>query len=220
MGSFFKNLFGGAVQQVGGLLLGWAIGLPIVGTAMSLAAGLWVAPEIPIPYLIAASSITFAALMTAVLRFSELRARHAISGLLTLDRIAIAFDLTGPKEERKIKAAQVQLFLENRAQYPISYIVEKLNSSLMARINPSAGSPGAGETIPSKAVYLFRDHLIDMGSLPVGETLEGKTTFRIRYGKPGREKYILEAQYDLAVPYSVESGGYPITTKRNATGAK
>jgi len=217
---FFQGLIKGGVQNALLDLLGRAFtyGLPFVVSAVTLASGWLGHIVLPWPYLITAAAVAFAATATGLLRFAEWRARHSLEGKLSVGRVAIAFDLGGAAKAKTIKRAQVQLFMSNHSLYPISYVVEEISSSISARVNPSPKVGGLGGVVPIDSVGLFRDDLIEMGNVPAGELVEGKTKFKIRYGKLNKEKYVLEGAWALGAPYDVAGRSYPVTTMANSTG--
>ncbi len=112
----------------------------------------------------------------------------------------VGFDYINQKASkiRKISYSQVMIQLRNDAHFPMSVYLENAETSIEALIPPRTKYPGQAVLVGSQGIFFLMDARIEMQNQACRD-LTGEAHFRVRYGKAGNEKYVLDVKGTLFI---------------------
>jgi hypothetical protein len=152
--------------------------------------------EVPIGYALTASALSFAAATTGLLRFSEWMQGIRTDDRLTFTRITHATDVDFSSGSPILKTAQYEILLFNNARFPLSFVVDHVNSSLENQTSQSPSNLVMNGLVSPRSERLFVAAPITVNQ-PVKDRMIGTLAFRIKYGRPGHERHILEKKFQV-----------------------
>jgi hypothetical protein len=168
---------------------------------------------------IPAATFVFAAATTGLLRYNEWRSRRSAADKLISPNITFGIDYVRDETSGRpigIDKVQAVIHVQNLAAFPISYIVDEIQSSVWGHINPNPTYDTRSVVLGPISSGVFRDAVINMRSAEPKPVLDGTLSFKIRYGHQGREKYAIKKRVNLFAAMDHVSGTYPITTTQDA----
>jgi len=107
-----------------------------------------------------------------------------------------------------IRGLQVSIMLRSTASFPISFIVDEYSTSFDGMYPPNKPRDSDRGVVTQHDMQMFRDHTIQFPPEPVRPQAEGTARFKIRYGTPGREKYMLTEDVIFQAIFVKDVGGY------------
>jgi hypothetical protein len=152
--------------------------------------------EVPIVYAITASALSFAAATTGLLRFSEWMQGIRIDDRLTFTRITQATDVDFSSGSPILKTAQYEILFFNNARFPLSFIVDYVHSTLENQTSQSPSNLAMNGLVSPRSERLFVGAPITVNQ-PIKDRMIGTLAFRIKYGRPGHERHILEKKLQV-----------------------
>jgi len=153
-------------------------------------------------YVLVGSLVAVAATSVTLLRIDEYKDRRRVEGKLIFKGPHVGFGKDA--DGSKINVVQLGIQLQNNANFPISYIVRNIRTSVDSTI-PSSGQMlnWSGE-ISSGEINLFRDRPINLRE-PVCEA-PGELEFELFYGLKGREKFPIAKKLNISLRYDPQKG--------------
>src|SRR6266403_1196004 len=141
----------------------------------------------PLFWFMAAAPVTAAALVTLALRLSEWRDRFTASDKLQFLGIDLGGEYNKDSDGKVIslRVAEVGIRLQNTAQFPISILVDELQTSLENNFPPNKPRADKGGVAVKGETKVTIDHEIDMKNDPIKLKIRGTARFKVRYGHPG-----------------------------------
>ncbi|CAN0441329.1 unnamed protein product, partial [Phaeothamnion confervicola] len=182
----------------------WA--LPIVVALVPAVTGYTLDPGLPWTYIVTCMALTFAGTMTGLLAFRAWRYSQSPEHKLKIlgHRIIWNGNKNTAGNVTGLEMARVEINFQNSMVFPISIVVDEFDCSFEGRIPRNRSNRGLAWTIQAQGNGFFRDDRIDMTGLPT-QNLQGTLRYRIRYGKPGREKFVIEDRLVLFAVYNPEA---------------
>lgn len=173
---------------------------PSVGAAMTLLSSFWNA--VPLPYLLAASALVFASVMTGLLRHNEWVERTNPSGRLVFEGPMIGLDIDTSLDVPHLKVGQLGVQMRNTIGFPLHYNVDSIFSGLGNRINPDKKPAKTNHVIAAHDRALFRDDQI-LINVPLTENiLAGILEFNISYWKNPKKKFVLQHKIRVEIQFN------------------
>ena len=184
--------------------------LPVVLAAAAGGAGF--AGHLPLMWIIMATALTFMGAMVGIFFGGTYRDRttaehkvlyqgtHVGCDLTELPRKARRAQATGLTPARTIEKIQVGVYLMNAARFPISVILQDAETEIEGETPPRTMFPRPPTVIvPGNTVFVVDDAIPMHGH--VCEKLDGRMKLALRYGLPGKEKYLMHfsAKLDLVM---------------------
>lgn len=204
----------------------------VIPTVMTLATGTaGVLGGIPIMWIIMASCVVFASVSAGFLTTAAYRDRKTAENKLRFNGTIFNFDLVpvslpNRKQRRATSSAvrreardelqpivrelaSVQLGAEfwNTAMFPISVILEDAESEFEGETPPRTKFPKEPSPVLPGVPIRICDTKIDLNDSVECGKLEGKLRLRIKYGKPGEERYTMELKM-RRVDIAMELNGF------------
>jgi hypothetical protein len=161
-----------------------------VWLAVMTAAGYF--EKVQLFWLLAAIPVVAASIATFMLRVSEWRERVSAAAKLQFHGFILRGDYEVQNGTPVMKAAQMQVVLTSKASFPISFKFEELRTSFAGRYAPNKRRNDDGGIALQHELKTFTDNSFEMNNMPVIGPQLGTASFRVRYGHPGREKYLIE----------------------------
>lgn len=167
---------------------------------------------IPLFYIMLAIPLAAAAIATFLLRASEWRQRITASGKLNFNGVALGIDFTRDHGGTPVGIirGQVRLLLTSRAEFPLSFVIDDLHSSIQGRFPPHMPRADSGAIIAVGEVKTYSDHVIDMAGIGLPERLTGSADFKLKFGHHNREKYPMSKKIEFECVYDQEKRTYNI----------
>lgn len=197
--------------------------LPTTVTA-AITGALWMAvmttvgylQGVPLFYIMLGVPLAAASIVTLMLRTSEWRQRITAGGKLNFDGVmlGIDFDRDAQGEPTEITVGQVRLLLTSRADFPLSYLVDDLHSSIQGKFPPHKPRADSGGIIAVGEKKTYADNLIDMSGIGLPERLTGTVNFKLRFGHPDREKYPMDKKLEFECVYNRQMRTYVVLGHR------
>ncbi len=155
--------------------------------------------HMPLLWIVMATTVTFA--MTAIGLLSFYVFLYALTPENKLHLLTPTFAWVASEndpEGRAMKMGQVRLIanFSNQAHFPISVITDEFDVVIDGNINTVKTARGVSLILGAKQNGWFRDDLISLKGVPC-TNFDGKAHIRVRYGRPGKEKF--RAGLDLAI---------------------
>lgn len=198
-----------------GMIFGklWEWGIPIASTLVPAITSFVFDPGMPWPYVITCMALTFAGTMTGLLAFRIWR--YTLSPEHKIKVLGHRIEWNGPKNSKgeitELDIAQVTISFQNNAVFPISLIVDEFECAFEGRIPRSKSNRKTPWTIQAQGDGYFRDDKIDMTGVPT-KNLQGTLRYKIRYGKQGRERFIIEDRLILFAVFNPDDITYKLQT--------
>jgi len=196
------------IDTVAVSVLGWVASLP-GAVALTAVAVAWLS-DLPIGWIIPAGALAYAGIVTGLLRHTEYRYQQDPENKLAFVEAGIGFSFVRDAETgapQAIKYAQLKFTLQNKAKFSLSCITEELTSNCEGRINPNP-APVADNIVGPAHLFLVGHQRIDMGETPIKDQMEARVKFRMRYGKPGKEKFYINRHINLVLNFSQDRAKY------------
>ena len=93
----------------------------------------------------------------------------------------------------------------------MSYMVEEIETSFEATVNPKPDWKFRGTIISANSTAIYKDASIECKRIQVDKALyDGSIKFKVKYGFPGLEKYIIERDLNLNLPYDHKTGNFTV----------
>jgi len=200
MRQFFKNFGGGIIQQAGSFFLSWVVGLPIAGAAMTLLGGWFY--TVPWPYLIAATSVTFAMTMTAILRLSQWWAWITPKNKLRFAGVKLAMRMD--KQGEPPMGVGLGVDLLNDAHFPIEFHVKEIKSVVGNKINPAPTYLIRNVTIQGGNTGFFYDDPVLLNPDEFVTPTKCTLSCKVAYGRPGNLRYEMQQRLEIYIGFSEE----------------
>lgn len=202
-------------ESAKGWLVSWVLdriwGLLVIAftTAAPAISGILFDPGIPWIYIITCTAVTFAAVTVGLVTFRQWSVmetpRHKLRGE------GYNFDWSGVLGDDgkfvSLSGAYLTYRFKNLAFFPLSVIVEEFDCTLEGRVPKEKNGRGIPILLDAQGDGFFRDDTIDLSGLPL-KNLQGTLTYKIRYGKEGREKFHLQERLKISVLYDAASSKY------------
>jgi len=193
----WKAIFSGLIQ---GAVRTWL--WPIVLTGIPIAL-LWLQGQRPlVGYFAIAVLFTFTCSIWAVVGVSRWHFSRNPADKLVFLGSHIAADRTN--NGQNLDAVQISMRLKNDAEFPISYRVEKIRTSVDNTLPALNIKMNMGGVVVPGAETLFRDNGIKL-KIPMsvmGASLEAELV----YGRPGAEKYKMSVAQDITIRFGPSTG--------------
>jgi hypothetical protein len=172
---------------------------------------------IPIFWIMMGLPVAGAAIFTWILRFSEWRERNTAAGKLSFQGILLGQDFTRDPNGTPIDMlnAQIRLTLISSASFPVSFIVEELQTSLEGKFPPHKPREDKGGMVLRGDLKTYGDNPIEMKNAPLVPKVIGTAQFKIKYGHPGREKYPIERKMQFEAVYEPSIKAYLVQGHRD-----
>jgi len=192
--------------SVGGTL--WVLAMAIAGYF----------EQVPIFWMMMALPLAAAAIITLALRLSEWRVRISAAGKLIFHGVQLGGDYVKAGKGRitGIAGVQVRLLLQSTATFPISFIVEEFQSSFEGRYPPNKPRADRGGVAAVNEIKAYTDHVIPLGNMPIQNQVTGTAKFKIRYGHPGREKYVIAQDLQYHAGFDEKEGAYLVAMQQQS----
>ena len=176
-------------------LAGWVAGealriwpAPVFGTGAAVVIG-WL-QELPLFYIYLGAVVSFAAISTGMLQFSQWRYRNRVEDKLVFSTMRFSRRIL---EDDKVKNLRFGIVLSNKALFPIQYEVRKMLTSVGDDRPPKKEYKKNIYTIPIDGTGYFDDF-----DIPINRTIdaseEGLIEYEIAYGRPGRLKCTIKGK--------------------------
>ena len=181
------------------LLKPWIV--PLAASSVTLAAS-YIAP-IPVPYLIAAAFIVFAAAAHGILCIHTLKEKISPIGKLQIVSTPLyGIGVNTSLKEHVLENVQFGFAVANKAQFPIFFIVEEIHSEFMGRVCPDRTHPPQVIETPAGGEGWWRDFAIPIETRMPDDTQFGKLTFKVSYWKNPRRKYQLQKKWSIQAAFN------------------
>ena len=167
--------------------------------------------NVPVFWIMMGLPLAAASIFTLALRAAEWRTRMSAAGKLEIKAVNLGGDYIKNKNGKvvSIENAQVRLILQSSAPFPISFIVDEIQTSFEGKYPPNKQRLNNGGVALVNELKGYSDHLIEMNE-PIKQKVEGTIKYKIRYGHKGREKYPLEANLKFGATFDEKAGGYVV----------
>jgi hypothetical protein len=103
-----------------------------------------------------------------------------------------------PGVDRELRIAQISISVKNTASFPLSVILEFAETEVAGKRPPRSHFPKNPSTIPAGQSVNIADDKINMEGYPCGR-LVGKLRMLVKYGRPGKEVFVLDLNADLDI---------------------
>lgn len=159
--------------------------------------------DVPLMWILMATSLAFAGTVHGALRGAEYLERKNPLGKLRFIKSHVAVDLSpGPSPNRqqrragiqpqgvpRVDRAQLGVQVQNRADFPLSVILERAESEIEGVTPPRTQYPKPAVQVPPGATINVADTRMDINLQ--AERLMGKYKITLKYGLPGKEHFEL-----------------------------
>lgn len=198
---------------------------PVVMSVMAAYAGL--VGDVQLMWIIMATALTFMATVQGLLRLSEYMERKSPLNKLVYLRVSVDRGLVVPPPPsgqqtgqasipaRQLDWIQLGCDIRNVAPFPISVILVSAESEVEGMTPPRAKYPKPAITIRPGLNLTVCDERIAMKGLACGQWLTGKIDLRLKYGRPGKERFALNTKCDVQAVFRSDG----MATKFNAVPA-
>jgi len=195
----FKREFWSQVRGFGygqAIIYAW----PFVVAGVALLGG-WIQGFPPLPYLVAAVSLTFMAVAVGVFAvgatlFQENpEGKLAISGVIFARRYAAGGG-------RKLLGIKYGIHHQTIARFPIEFSVKPVQASLGASFNPKPNRTVTGGIAKMGVPGVFYEAEVPVVERDMkGRLVEGKYELEISYGRPGNLKFKMTKEYLIYIQF-------------------
>lgn len=166
--------------------------------------------SVPLFWILLGIPIAAAQIMTFALAASEWRSRMSAAGKFSITGLSMGGKYHRDKDGKinAIEFAQIRITFANIASFPISFIVDEMQTSFEDNFPPNKPRLDNGSITQPFSTPVYSDHLTDMKMAGVKEQALGTAKFKIRFGHPGREKYLIA--HNMRFQAVLHPNGYEI----------
>lgn len=169
--------------------------------------------DFPLMWILMATTLTFAGAIIIVLGASQHLQRTNPNGKLRFVQSWVAMDLTplpqpnrlqrraGQQQEmppRHIDRIQLGMQVRNDAHFPISVFIEYAESEVEDITPPRTQYPQSPRIIEPGVTFNAADTRMSLNNMP-GQSITGKYEVRLKYGRPGKERFELKHAANLEI---------------------
>jgi hypothetical protein len=155
----------------------------------------------PIPYLITAAVLSFAAASAGAFYFNRLRHQQNPEGKLKVGSFAPAKRYDDIAGEKRLVAIKYGVLLINDAEFPIQYEVIPQQVSIGGSFNPKPQRDITGGIIQGKTGVLWSEAEVPITDTMRGKIVEGTWKFEIKYGRPQKAKFTQPRHYRINLKF-------------------
>lgn len=185
---------------------------PWVATVATFVVG-WLTSQ-PLMWVVVGCSMLCASLLVIISKLHELAYQYGAKYKLALEGIDLVPVFDESRRPVALKAFDVRVGLANTATFPISYVVDDWSFVFNGRTT-TENKPAKAVLVPPMSGVSHRDIEVKTDDR-FGGSFPCRLKFKIRYGKPGAERFHLEQDLRFDVqPSPGEMLGLTVTNLRS-----